>query len=42
MQEGHVRQIINLTQTTSGYLLLSSSIFPKKLWLFGERKLLSG
>ena len=39
MNEGHVRQIINLTQTTSGsYLLLSTLTFPDGTWLSGERK----
>ena len=38
MQEGHVRQIINLTQTTSGsYLLLSSlDISRRNLALRGK------
>ena len=41
MVEGHVRQIINLTQTTSGsYLLLSSLDISRKIWRCGARKLL--
>ena len=39
MNAGYVRQIINLTQTTSGsYLLLS--IFPEEIWRCGEKRLL--
>mgnify|MGYP000615184533 CR=1 FL=1 len=41
VKEGHVRQIINLTQTTSGsYLLLSSLDISRRIWRFAEKRLL--
>ena len=39
MSEGHVRQIINLTQTAADPICCCPVwIFPEETWLFGEKK----